>query len=101
MRHRFSTLMISLLTAACYDVSTATQSSEANGGFEVWIVDQSGTQPGTPSGYGGTLHIFEGSSLMGASASSATPIASIDLAPLNTGVYGATGKSPCAHDPVQ
>src|SRR5688572_9574213 len=94
MRHRFSILMISLLTAACSDASTTAQAREANGGFEVWIDDQSGTQPGTPSGYGGTLHIFEGSSLMGASASSATPIASIDLAPLKDGVCAATAKNP-------
>ena len=98
MRHRFSTAMISLLAAACVDASTAAQSPgasrQANGGFEVWILDQSGTQPGSPSGYGGTLHIFEGSSLMGASAASATPIASIDLAPLKDGVCAATGKNP-------
>ena len=112
MRYRFSTLLISLVVAGCFDVATDAQSPGAlrqesgalrledaghrqeNGKFEVWIVDQSGTQPGAPSGYGGTLHIFEGTKLMGESASSATPIESIDLAPLKDGVCAATGKNP-------
>ena len=90
--------MTFLIASACTDASTAAQapgaSRQANSGFEVWILDQSGTQPATPNGYGGTLHIFEGSSLMGGSAASATPIASIDLAPLKDGVCAATGKNP-------
>ena len=93
----------SLLAAACSETSTPAQpssnspqvaSSVAKGGFEVWIVDQSGTEAGNPSGYGGTLHIFEGSSLMGASAASAKPIDRIDLAPLKEGVCQRTGKAP-------
>jgi hypothetical protein len=90
----------SLLAAACSDnPSRPVQPSSvaravANGGFEVWILDQSGTQPGNPSGYGGTLHIFEGSSLMGAAAANAQPIDRIDLAPLKDGVCQATGKVP-------
>jgi hypothetical protein len=92
-------LVGSLIAAvACDDTSTPAQpeslASVANGGFEVWILDQSGTEPGNPSGYGGTLHVFEGSSLMGASAPKAQPIARIDLAPLKDGVCQATGKVP-------
>lgn len=98
MHHRITTAALILLTAACTEASTSTPRSDATlvppGGFEVWIVDQSGTQPGTPSGYGGTLHIFEGSSLMGASAAGAEPIERIDLAPLKDGVCAATGKTP-------
>jgi DNA-binding beta-propeller fold protein YncE len=40
------------------------------GSFEVWTIDQSNT-PGTASG--GTLYVYEGPSLAGAAASSATP----------------------------
>src|SRR5688572_25702320 len=98
MFYRVATAMTFLIASACTDASTAAQapgaSRQANSGFEVWILDQSGTQPATPNGYGGTLHIFEGSSLMGGSAASATPIASIDLAPLKDGVCAATGKNP-------
>jgi hypothetical protein len=40
------------------------------GSFEVWTIDQSNT-PGTASG--GTLYVYDGPSLAGAAASSATP----------------------------
>jgi hypothetical protein len=63
---------------------------QANGGFEVWIVDQSDTR----AGYGGTLHIFEGSDLMGSAAASARPIQRVDLAELKDGVCAATAKNP-------
>jgi hypothetical protein len=98
MHSRFTIVALSLFIAGCSDASTSAQAPNAAqvspGGFEVWIVDQSGTQPGTPNGYGGTLHIFEGSSLMGSSAASAQPIERIDLAPLKDGVCAATGKIP-------
>ena len=98
MFYRVSVATTFLIASACTDASTAAQSPgasrQASGGFEVWVLDQSGTQPATPSGYGGPLHSFEGSSLMGGSAASATPIASIDLAPLKDGVCAATGKNP-------
>ena len=102
MHHRIprsATLVGALLAAACLDVSTTAQPTTVSpnvgrGGFEVWVIDQSGTQPGNPSGYGGTLHVFEGSSLMGAAAASAQPIARIDLASVRDGVCQATGKVP-------
>jgi hypothetical protein len=96
---RTAALAGSLLAAACAESSTPAQPPRASpalarAGFEVWVIDQSGTQPGSPSGYGGTLHIFEGSTLMGSSAPSAQPIARIDLASLKDGVCQATGKIP-------
>lgn len=45
--------------------------------FEVWLVDQSNSRGVT---YGGSIHIWDGSDLMGASASSAKPTVVIDLA---------------------
>ena len=98
MFQRFLVAALMLSVAGCSEASTGAQPSGsaqvAPGGFEVWVVDQSGTQPGTPSGYGGTLHIFEGASLMGDAAASAEPIDRIDLAPLKDGVCQATGKVP-------
>src|SRR5688500_3582095 len=102
MHHRIprsATLLGALLATACSEASTTALPARATttlgrGGFEVWIIDQSGTQLGNPSGYGGTLHVFEGSSLMGAAAASAQPIARIDLASLKDGVCQATGKVP-------
>jgi hypothetical protein len=44
--------------------------------FEVWLVDQSDS---FDKAYGGTVHIFAGSDLSGADASSATPIGVLDL----------------------
>lgn len=89
---------LALFVTACSEAATSTGTAAAaqaaNGGFEVWIVDQSGTEPGNPSGYGGTLHIFEGSGLMGAAAASAEPIERIDLAPLKDGICRPTGKTP-------
>jgi hypothetical protein len=61
------------------------------GGFEVWVIDQSNT---TGLSYGGKLYVYEGSDLMGEDASSAAPIASIDLATLG----GAGGLCTVATD---
>lgn len=101
MRKLLSLVSLSLFAAACSaETSVDAQQSDASGNiadagnFEVWIVDQSGTQPGTPSGYGGTLHIFDGPSLMGASADKAEPTDRIDLAPLRDGICRETGKVP-------
>ncbi|MFN0181124.1 MAG: hypothetical protein ACKVZ0_20140 [Gemmatimonadales bacterium] len=59
---------------------------------EVWVVDQSNTNGLT---YGGAIHIFAMSSLMGAAAAKATPIASIDLAGATaTLCMAATGMNP-------
>ena len=95
-----------LLAGACSESVTSAQPTRGNaalgrGGFEVWILDQSGTQPGNPSGYGGTLHTFEGSSLMGSSAASAQPIERIDLAPLKDSVCQPTGKIPVRPHMIQ
>src|SRR5262245_39733318 len=95
-----------LLAAACSESATPAQPTtpamaRVRGGFEVWIIDQSGTQPGNPNGYGGTLHIFDGSSLMGTAAASAQPIERIDLASLKDGVCQATGKVPVRPHMVQ
>ena len=96
---RTASFLGALLAAACSESATPAQptspkATHLHGGFEVWIIDQSGTQPGNPNGYGGTLNIFEGPSLMGGAAASARPIARIDLAPLKDGVCQATGKVP-------
>jgi len=103
---RVGALMGLLLATACSESATSAQptkvtASLGRGGFEVWILDQSGTQPGNASGYGGTLHIFEGSSLMGTAAASAQPVARIDLAPLKDGVCQATGKIPVRPHMIQ
>lgn len=47
---------------------------ERKGAYEVWTMDQTDTRPG----YGGTLHIFDGSELDGAEAANATSEA-VDL----------------------
>ena len=98
MHHRFPAASFALFVAACSDMSTSAPSLDASRSaqarFEVWIADQSGTQPGTPSGWGGTVHIFDGASLMGAAAASAQPIARIDLTPLKDGICQPTGKAP-------
>jgi hypothetical protein len=60
--------------------------------FEVWLVDQSNT---TGLTYGGKIHIFEGAHLMGASLSSASPIATIDLSGATAAMcVGSTGANP-------
>jgi DNA-binding beta-propeller fold protein YncE len=99
MHHRCALAALVLcLAPACTDGSTLAlaldAASSGQAGFEVWIADQSGTQPGTPNGYGGTLHIFDGPHLMGSAAAQARPVARIDLAPLKDGVCQATGKAP-------
>lgn len=98
MLHRLSTTALALCAVACSDASTTALASQGSqvtpSDFEVWIVDQSGTEPGNPSGSGGTLHIYEGTKLMGASAANAEPIARIDLGPLRDGLCQATGKAP-------
>jgi len=88
-----------VVAASCSDHPVTAQLSPNSerrepAGFEVWILDQSGTQVGAPSGPGGTLHIFEGASLMGDAPSSTEPIARIDLEPLTSGVCAQTGKAP-------
>jgi hypothetical protein len=50
--------------------------SSSDGGFEVWLVDQSDS---FGKMYGGTVYIYEGSGLNGENASSATPTDVLDL----------------------
>jgi DNA-binding beta-propeller fold protein YncE len=90
---------LTLLLASCTDTTIVAESptqaaAPGSGGFEVWIVDQSGTQPGNPSGPGGTLHIFDGAKLMGSGAASAQPIQRIDLGEMTRDVCASTGKVP-------
>jgi hypothetical protein len=50
---------------------------EAHGqGFEVWLVDQSNS---AGKDHGGAIHIYDGRHLSGRAASSASPVATIDL----------------------
>src|SRR5687767_7789170 len=102
MRHlitRAAVAALALFGASCSDtaiIAEIPEDAQASAGqaFEVWIVDQSGTQPGSPSGPGGTLHIFDGPTLMGAADGSAQPTERIDLGPLAGGVCASTGKVP-------
>jgi hypothetical protein len=60
--------------------------------FEVWVVDQSNSRG---LAYGGAIHVFDGSRLMGASAADATPTHVIDLAGATTALCQAnTGAAP-------
>ena len=60
--------------------------------FEVWIVDQSNTLGTT---FGGTIHVFDGSDLVGAKAERAEPTHVIDLAGGTTALCTATtGAAP-------
>lgn len=52
-------------------------SKNGNGHFEVWVVDQSNS-PGLT--FGGKIHVYDGTDLMGESAASAIPITTLDLA---------------------
>jgi hypothetical protein len=64
---------------------------DGNGGFEVWIADQSDTRPG----FGGQLLVYEGAHLMGADAAHAQPIARLDLGADTADVCrAATGRNP-------
>jgi hypothetical protein len=61
--------------AAAFFILTVAKSVSAQD-FEVWLVDQSDSFGKT---YGGTVHIYDGSDLNGADASSATPTDLLDL----------------------
>lgn len=66
-------LVVSALVAPSTIGRMAAQAG--NGGFEVWIADQSDTR----KGYGGQLLIYEGADLMGRDAGRAAPLARLDL----------------------
>lgn len=71
--------------------STAIQDDRDESRFEVWIADQSDTQPG----FGGQLLIFEGSDLMGNAAAKARPILRLDLGAETAALcVGSTGRNP-------
>jgi DNA-binding beta-propeller fold protein YncE len=62
-----------------------------NGGFEVWIADQSDTRPG----HGGQLLVYDGDTLMGRHAASATPVDRLDLGGAVSDLCrAATGRNP-------
>jgi DNA-binding beta-propeller fold protein YncE len=64
---------------------------EDDGGFEVWVVDQSNTR-GTTSG--GTLYVYPGDAMIGADADAATP-ERVDLGAATTNLCVAqTGSAP-------
>jgi len=69
-------LWVPLLVAAVLSLTLAASVYQATEAHEVWLVDQSNS-PGKT--YGGTLYVWEGADLNGSDASSATPIAVIDL----------------------
>jgi hypothetical protein len=103
MHHRLTRAAVCaalmLLFASCIEATIVAElpaQSDAPRGasFEVWIVDQSGTHPGNPSGPGGTLHIFDGPGLMGEAAASAEPTRRIDLGALVSAPCAPTGKVP-------
>ena len=68
-------------TAACTCAMLFTTAPVGAQSFEVWLVDQSNSA-GTP--HGGTIHIFDGSTLSGAAASNVSPIGTIDLSGATT-----------------
>lgn len=80
-----------VVACAALGMAIATAAPTSAKDFEVWLVDQSNSA-GT---FGGTVHVFEGADLMGASARSATPAAVIDLGGATAALCAAqTGASP-------
>lgn len=72
--------------------SGALSAQEDASGYEVWLIDQS---PSPGKNYGGTLYIWRGSDVSGASASSATPAAVVDLGGQTNDVcWASTGRNP-------
>lgn len=68
------------------------QAQEDASGYEVWLIDQS---PSPGKNYGGTLYIYQGSDVSGASASSATPSDVVDLGGQTNDVcWSSTGRNP-------
>ncbi len=66
--------------------------SSSAGEFEVWVVDQSNS-PGVS--YGGTIHIYEGSDLIGDAAGSAVPTDVVNLGAATAALCSAsTGANP-------
>ena len=98
MLKRLMTVGLCSACLACND-ETPVQSDAAdalyatgNGRPEVWVVDQSDSKGLT---YGGAIHIFAVSSLMGEAANEARPIATIDLAGATAALCMAqTGANP-------
>ena len=93
-------LVCSLAVGACTDESPVQTDGEARAQYEagvsskseVWVVDQSNTNGVT---YGGAIHIYAMSDVMGEAAANATPIATIDLAGATAALCMAqTGANP-------
>jgi hypothetical protein len=73
--YQIGVLTVLLLTLALPQIAAAVE-PEPEKAFEVWLVDQSNSSGQT---YGGRISIFDGDDISGSSASTATPIAAIDL----------------------
>lgn len=73
-RHLAKSSMIS--KSRVFAVLTALSAAITENTFEVWMIDQSNTN-GTA--YGGTIYIYNGPDLMGASLAKTVPAATIDL----------------------
>jgi len=88
-------LLAPILLSACPEATPVLSASGGGGdsrrGFEVWIADQSDTQPG----FGGQLLIYEGSDLTRKNPTRAKPIARLDLAAATADLCrAATGRNP-------
>ena len=90
-RLTLATMMLTALLGLTGPLALTASGGQGEGGFELWIADQSDTRPG----YGGQLLIYEGADLMGASAEKAEPIVRLDLGGETADVCrAATGRNP-------
>ena len=91
LRVTFATMMLATLLGMAGRSGLTAAGGQGEGGFEVWIADQSDTRPG----HGGQLLVYEGAHLMGASAEKAQPIARLDLGAETAELCrAATGRNP-------
>jgi hypothetical protein len=74
-RTRFIGIGAALLVIAAAVMVLGPRAAVSSANFEVWLVDQSNSV----DTYGGRIHIYQGSSLMGSAAANANPIETIDL----------------------
>jgi hypothetical protein len=88
-------LAAALVAIACDDPAGTEPGPGDQTGFEVWIVDQSDTRTVDASGFGGTLHIFDGADLTGPAPAAAVATDTIDLADATaTLCRTSTGRNP-------
>lgn len=90
---RFKVLFATFAVCAATTLGgVAPAGAHGNGQFEVWLVDQSNS-PG--KAYGGALHIYDGTDLMGSNLDSVSPVASVDLGGGTAALcLGSTGANP-------